>query len=175
MVAILGGQLAQDVINVLGHKQQPIQNMVIFDGNSMESLTFPLHPEGQLGASLLSLDAGQNGGAMNVGGMMGMGMGGDISMGGTAPQMMGLPILDPQNGQQQPLPAQPPQIQQQVPQMSAPAVPQLEQQQQQLPNPPAQPTKEAQASTNQSESKDNTAAQESTQPAESAPADGEAK
>jgi ubiquitin-like 1-activating enzyme E1 A len=54
VTAILGGQLAQDVINVLGRSQQPIQNMVIFDGVSMESLMYPLHPEGNLGVSLLS-------------------------------------------------------------------------------------------------------------------------
>ncbi|EHK18772.1 uncharacterized protein TRIVIDRAFT_23894, partial [Trichoderma virens Gv29-8] len=45
VTAILGGQLAQDVINVLGQKQQPIQNMVIFDGTTMEALMYPLHPE----------------------------------------------------------------------------------------------------------------------------------
>ncbi|KAL7948292.1 hypothetical protein V8C42DRAFT_314012 [Trichoderma barbatum] len=55
VTAILGGQLAQDVINVLGQKQQPIQNMVIFDGTTMEALMYPLHPEGILGANLLSL------------------------------------------------------------------------------------------------------------------------
>lgn len=61
VTAILGGQLAQDVINVLGQSQQPIQNMVIFDGNTMEALMYPLHPELELGASLLSVpnaDAG---------------------------------------------------------------------------------------------------------------------
>ncbi|KAI0105493.1 hypothetical protein GGR51DRAFT_190716 [Nemania sp. FL0031] len=51
--AILGGQLAQDVINVLGQNQQPIQNMVIFDGEKMEANTYPLHPEGNLGRSQL--------------------------------------------------------------------------------------------------------------------------
>ncbi|PTB67834.1 hypothetical protein BBK36DRAFT_156194 [Trichoderma citrinoviride] len=45
VTAILGGQLAQDVINVLGQKQQPIQNMVIFDGTTMEAPMYPLHPE----------------------------------------------------------------------------------------------------------------------------------
>ncbi|EGR46062.1 uncharacterized protein TRIREDRAFT_37833, partial [Trichoderma reesei QM6a] len=54
VTAILGGQLAQDVINVLGQKQQPIQNMVIFDGTTMEAPMYPLHPEGTLGANLLS-------------------------------------------------------------------------------------------------------------------------
>ena len=36
VTAVLGGQLAQDVINVLGARQQPIQNMVIFDGDAMK-------------------------------------------------------------------------------------------------------------------------------------------
>ncbi|KAH7159925.1 hypothetical protein B0J13DRAFT_116634 [Dactylonectria estremocensis] len=57
VTAILGGQLAQDVINVLGQTQQPIQNMVVFDGNSMEALMYPLHPEGSLGASMFSMAA----------------------------------------------------------------------------------------------------------------------
>lgn len=55
VTAILGGQLAQDVINVLGQSQQPIQNTVIFDGNNMEALVYPLHPELELGAGLLSV------------------------------------------------------------------------------------------------------------------------
>jgi ubiquitin-like 1-activating enzyme E1 A len=58
VAAILGGQLAQDVINVLGRTQQPIQNMVIFDGNTMEASMYPLHPEGPLGAALLPASAG---------------------------------------------------------------------------------------------------------------------
>ncbi|KAI1167441.1 hypothetical protein F5B18DRAFT_440418 [Nemania serpens] len=49
VTAILGGQLAQDVINVLGQNQQPIQNIVIFDGNRMEANMYPLHPIGNLG------------------------------------------------------------------------------------------------------------------------------
>lgn len=53
VTAVLGGQLAQDVINVLGRAQQPIQNMVVFDGNTMEATVYPLHPEGDLGYKLL--------------------------------------------------------------------------------------------------------------------------
>lgn len=53
VTAILGGQLAQDVINVLGQNQQPIQNMVIFDGNRMEANMYPLHPIDNLGRSQL--------------------------------------------------------------------------------------------------------------------------
>lgn len=59
VTAVLGGQLAQDVINSLGQAQQPIQNMVIFDGSTMEASMYPLHPEGELGAKLLySMTAG---------------------------------------------------------------------------------------------------------------------
>ncbi|KAI1364726.1 hypothetical protein F5Y08DRAFT_305964 [Xylaria arbuscula] len=53
VTAVLGGQLSQDVINVLGQNQQPIQNMVIFDGNTLEAPVYPLHPEGNLGRSQL--------------------------------------------------------------------------------------------------------------------------
>ncbi|KAH0523624.1 hypothetical protein TsFJ059_008601 [Trichoderma semiorbis] len=70
VTAILGGQLAQDVINVLGQKQQPIQNMVIFDGTTMEALMYPLHPEGILGANLLSLGGPVDPMAPNGGMMM---------------------------------------------------------------------------------------------------------
>ncbi|KAK3375101.1 hypothetical protein B0H63DRAFT_267302 [Podospora didyma] len=53
ITAVLGGQLAQDVINVLGQTQQPIQNFVIFDGNTMDATIYALHPEGPLGKALL--------------------------------------------------------------------------------------------------------------------------
>lgn len=49
VTAVLGGELAQDVINVLGARQQPIQNLVIFDGTSMDARVYALHPEGALG------------------------------------------------------------------------------------------------------------------------------
>ncbi|KAI1107225.1 hypothetical protein F4804DRAFT_298026 [Jackrogersella minutella] len=55
VAAILGGQLAQDVINVRGQRQQPIQNMVVFDGDKMEAEMYPLHPEGNLGRAQLEL------------------------------------------------------------------------------------------------------------------------
>lgn len=43
VAAILGGQVAQDVINVLGQTQQPIQNTVVFDGGSMDAGVYALH------------------------------------------------------------------------------------------------------------------------------------
>jgi ubiquitin-like 1-activating enzyme E1 A len=58
VTAVLGGQLAQDVINVLGARQQPIQNMVVFDGDAMEAPMYALHPEGALGEALLPLSLG---------------------------------------------------------------------------------------------------------------------
>lgn len=55
VTAILGGQLAQDVINVLGQTQQPIQNTVVFDGTTMEAQMYALHPPGEaLGRGLLA-------------------------------------------------------------------------------------------------------------------------
>ncbi|KAK3295662.1 uncharacterized protein B0H64DRAFT_359461 [Chaetomium fimeti] len=53
VAAVLGGQLAQDVINVLGCTQQPVQNFVVFDGEAMEAGVYALHPEGELGRGLL--------------------------------------------------------------------------------------------------------------------------
>ncbi|KAF4626001.1 hypothetical protein G7Y89_g12162 [Cudoniella acicularis] len=69
VTAVLGGQLAQDVINVLGARQQPIQNMVIFDGESMEAPMYPLHPDGELGVGLLPLSVGAGNGVLANGDM----------------------------------------------------------------------------------------------------------
>lgn len=117
VAAILGGQLAQDVINVLGQTQQPIQNTVIFDGNTMEGLVYALHPEGALGAELLSAGAAgvadvngvvMPGGVplvdMNGLGMMGQ-VGFSVNGAGLAHNGMGIPGLEqlqqqPQEGVQ---------------------------------------------------------------------------
>ncbi|POR32146.1 DNA damage tolerance protein RHC31 [Tolypocladium paradoxum] len=93
VAAILGGQLSQDVINVLGHREQPIQNMVIFDGEKLDAPIYPLHPEGALGASLLSLvpnggDMGMDLGMGGMGGMHGMGM--DAGAFGAMPPLDGM-------------------------------------------------------------------------------------
>jgi ubiquitin-like 1-activating enzyme E1 A len=83
VAAVLGGQLAQDVINVLGGTQQPIQNFVIFDGGAMEATQYALHPDGiELGSKLLSsadVDMA-NGLDANTAAAMGMGMFGPISV-----------------------------------------------------------------------------------------------
>lgn len=44
VTAFLGGQLAQDVINVLGQREQPIQNLVLFDAEDNAGPIFTLHP-----------------------------------------------------------------------------------------------------------------------------------
>ncbi|KAF5024958.1 hypothetical protein F66182_2972 [Fusarium sp. NRRL 66182] len=103
VAAILGGQLAQDVINVLGQTQQPIQNTVIFDGTTMESLMYPLHPEGLLGTSQLTDHTVPNGGApmMLGGGIDALPMGIDPTAMGALPHHNN-PIMIPgglpQNG-----------------------------------------------------------------------------
>ncbi|KAI9790400.1 MAG: hypothetical protein M1816_005218 [Peltula sp. TS41687] len=42
--AFLGGQLAQDVINVLGQREQPVQNFLCFDGLESKGVVYALHP-----------------------------------------------------------------------------------------------------------------------------------
>ncbi|KAF2086972.1 hypothetical protein K490DRAFT_66284 [Saccharata proteae CBS 121410] len=44
VTAFLGGQLAQDVINVLGQREQPIQNLLLFDGEESQGPVYPMHP-----------------------------------------------------------------------------------------------------------------------------------
>jgi ubiquitin-like 1-activating enzyme E1 A len=44
VTAVMGGQLAQDVMNVLARSQQPVQNLVVFGGDTMEAAMFPLYP-----------------------------------------------------------------------------------------------------------------------------------
>ncbi|KAF2404611.1 DNA damage tolerance protein rad31 [Trichodelitschia bisporula] len=45
VTAILGGQLAQDIINVLSKREQPIQNLLLFDGDTYSAPIYPMHPE----------------------------------------------------------------------------------------------------------------------------------
>lgn len=44
VTAFLGGMIAQDAINVLGMRQQPIQNLVLFDGEESKGPIYALHP-----------------------------------------------------------------------------------------------------------------------------------
>lgn len=60
VTAVLGGQLAQDVINVLGARLQPIQNMVIFDGFSMAAPVYALHLENAFDEELANIPINNN-------------------------------------------------------------------------------------------------------------------
>ncbi|KAL2787331.1 hypothetical protein BJX66DRAFT_311268 [Aspergillus keveii] len=44
VAAFLGGSLAQDVINVLSAREQPLQNLLLFDGERSVAPIYPLHP-----------------------------------------------------------------------------------------------------------------------------------
>jgi ubiquitin-like 1-activating enzyme E1 A len=44
VTAFLGGVLAQDVINVLGGREQPIQNFLLFDAEDSKAPVYALHP-----------------------------------------------------------------------------------------------------------------------------------
>lgn len=44
VAAVVGGKLAQDVINVLSVREQPIQNLLLFDGEKSIAPIYPLHP-----------------------------------------------------------------------------------------------------------------------------------
>ncbi|KAI9374170.1 hypothetical protein BJX61DRAFT_342693 [Aspergillus egyptiacus] len=44
VAAFLGGSLAQDVINVLSSREQPLQNLLLFDGEKSVAPIYPLHP-----------------------------------------------------------------------------------------------------------------------------------
>ena len=42
--AMLGGLLAQDAINVIGGREQPVQNLCLFDGEGYQVPVYALHP-----------------------------------------------------------------------------------------------------------------------------------
>lgn len=44
VAAFVGGSLAQDVINVLSAREQPLQNLLLFDGERSMAPIYPLHP-----------------------------------------------------------------------------------------------------------------------------------
>jgi ubiquitin-like 1-activating enzyme E1 A len=84
--AFVGGRLAEDVINVLGKREQPIQNFALFDGESLQGPVYCLYsppPEvamaagGMNGIVALPQDAVMGGTGMNGAGSglpQGMGM-----------------------------------------------------------------------------------------------------
>lgn len=75
--AFVGGRLAEDVINVLGKREQPIQNFALFDGENLQGPVYCLYsppPEvamaaaGANGLSALPQDAVMGGAELNGGG-----------------------------------------------------------------------------------------------------------
>lgn len=67
VTAFLGGHLAQDVINVLGKREQPIQNLMVFDGESFAAPVYALHPIFQDDLALAPLNGvGVNGFAVPI-------------------------------------------------------------------------------------------------------------
>jgi len=68
--AFVGGRLAEDVINVLGKREQPLQNTALFDGENFHGPVYALHPIFQddlapasLGSAPVGLVANANAGA----------------------------------------------------------------------------------------------------------------
>ena len=41
--AFIGGRLSEDVINVLGKREQPIQNFALFDGDGLDGRIYSLY------------------------------------------------------------------------------------------------------------------------------------
>ena len=78
--AFVGGRLSEDVINVLGQREQPIQNFALFDGDVLEGRIYSLYsppPEATLPMGMgMGLGVGMDGlDPLAGGGMMDMGMG----------------------------------------------------------------------------------------------------
>jgi len=61
--AFVGGRLAEDAINVLGKREQPLQNTAFFDGENLQGPIYALHPifQDDLAAAMPI-----NGGAMEM-------------------------------------------------------------------------------------------------------------
>ena len=74
-VAFLGGHLAQDVINVLGQREQPLQNFLLFDGEQFQANTFSIHPVfDDSVADGMDMSVGTNGTADMAGPSVGAGL-----------------------------------------------------------------------------------------------------
>lgn len=54
VAAFLGGFVAQDVINVLGEKEQPLQNWLLFDGEEFSASQFSIHPLNNEGMEMIN-------------------------------------------------------------------------------------------------------------------------
>jgi ubiquitin-like 1-activating enzyme E1 A len=86
VAAFLGGSLAQDVINVLGQREQPLQNFLLFDGEEFKGPIYSLHPFFPETLTMPNTVPIANGTAManTMGGGLDMGMGvGPVMTNGT--------------------------------------------------------------------------------------------
>lgn len=45
VAAVVGGMIAQGVINFLGKREQPLQNLLLFDGDKLAAPIYSLHPQ----------------------------------------------------------------------------------------------------------------------------------
>ena len=75
--AFVGGRLSEDVINVLGKREQPIQNFALFDGDNLEGRIYSLYSPPPEAAMPMGMDMGMPmNGMMDpmAAGMGGMGM-----------------------------------------------------------------------------------------------------
>ncbi|CAK7263435.1 E1 ubiquitin-activating protein aos1 [Sporothrix epigloea] len=110
VTTVLGGQLAQDVINTIGHTQQPIQNLLIFDGTTMQSSVYAMHPEMSLGTAQLATapnTTAPESASEATGGTMSAAVGRALAAGTAAEAAAGAPAPIPIAGSPIPLPTPP--------------------------------------------------------------------
>jgi ubiquitin-like 1-activating enzyme E1 A len=84
VVAYLGGRLAQDVINVLGQREQPLQNFLLFDGETLASPVYSLQPSFEDVAMPMGMDMAVGVGAEGANGTLP-----DVGAGSSAAGMNG--------------------------------------------------------------------------------------
>lgn len=65
VAAFLGGFVAQDVINILGQKEQPLQNWLLFDGEEFSASPFSIHPINDDAMTMINTN-GQSAGPMEA-------------------------------------------------------------------------------------------------------------
>ena len=88
--AFVGGRLSEDVINVLGKREQPIQNFALFDGDGLDGRIYCLYsPPPEMAMAMM------DGMAPLMPNDVGMGMGMDVPMvDGTGMMIPGMPTGD---------------------------------------------------------------------------------
>lgn len=105
--AFMGGRLSEDVINVLGKREQPIQNFALFDGDMLDGRIYCLYTPPPELAMVGQMDGM---GGMDPGMGMGMGIQPDLGMGEGMGMGMGMPPMgDGTDGA--PPPPPPPEVQ----------------------------------------------------------------